>query len=238
MSLDNGRTRTGAKIKVRADSGNFGRIAAEAYFTADAQLMIDTLLESVKLEGKILEPAAGRGDLVSALRARGFDVEASDLHLYSTPLVDDIKSGVDIFSITTLAAFGAVVTNLPYGGLRGQKPLQDQMLEHLLPLAQRDGCVVATIIEWQWPCASSERVGRLDLIHRNPNFAGLVVPPDRLIWFGDGGGQSQHAWAVWSPEPRPEGVRPFVDFVTRYRLPNFETKKIRKQKIEEMINGI
>jgi hypothetical protein len=238
MNTDNGRTRSDVKIKVRADSGNFGRISAEAYFTADAPLMVDALLASVKIEGKVLEPAAGRGDLVRALRARGFDVEASDLHLYSSPLVPDIKAGVDIFSISALSGFGAVVTNLPYGGLRGKKPLQDQMLEHLLPLAQRAGCVVATIIEWQWPCASSERVGRLDLIHRNPNFAGLVVPPDRLIWFGDGGGQSQHAWAVWSPEPRPEGVRPFVDFITRDRLPKFETKKIRKQKIEELNNAV
>ena len=73
-----------------------------------------TLLSKVKIDGPVLEPAAGVGHLVRELRrGRGLEVIASDVHAYAEPLVPDI--GIqDIRAINSLWAFRFVVTNLPY----------------------------------------------------------------------------------------------------------------------------
>ena len=48
-------------------------------------------------ENLILEPCAGRGHMVYALRALGFTVRAADLYPYEAPLVPDITVGADVF---------------------------------------------------------------------------------------------------------------------------------------------
>jgi hypothetical protein len=76
--------------------------------------------------------------LVSELRRLGFEVNAADLYAHEDPLVSDIATGVDVFDLESLRGYRSVVTNLPYG-------LQDAILKHLLPIAARDGCRVATL---------------------------------------------------------------------------------------------
>jgi hypothetical protein len=54
----------------------FERIERDGYFTLDADWMIPALCRAVYVKGPILEPCAGRGHMVHALRALGFTVHA------------------------------------------------------------------------------------------------------------------------------------------------------------------
>jgi hypothetical protein len=112
----------------------FERIENDGYLTIDAHWVIPALLRSVPIEGRVLEPAAGRGHLSLELRRAGLDVVSFDLHSYANPLVHDIGTG-DIRRLTTLEGFAWVVTNLPYRDL-------DELAEHLIGLGARDRCSV------------------------------------------------------------------------------------------------
>ena len=95
-------------------------------------LDVPALLRSVPIEGRVLEPAAGRGHLSFELRRAGLEVASFDLHRYANPLVPDVEKG-DIRRLTTLEGFAWVVTNLPYGDL-------EELATHLIGLGVRDHC--------------------------------------------------------------------------------------------------
>jgi hypothetical protein len=63
----------------------FERIENDGYLTIDAHWIIPALLRSVPIEGRVLEPAAGRGHLSLELRRAGLDVASFDLHRYADP---------------------------------------------------------------------------------------------------------------------------------------------------------
>ena len=52
--------------------------------------------------------------MVRELRALGFVVHAPDLYAYADSLVPDMKTGVDVFDLKSLAGYRFIVTNLPY----------------------------------------------------------------------------------------------------------------------------
>ena len=82
----------------------FERIENDGYLTIDAHWIIPALLRSVPIEGRVLEPAAGRGHLSLELRRAGLDVASFDLYRYADPLVHDIGIG-NIRRLTTLEGF-------------------------------------------------------------------------------------------------------------------------------------
>ena len=113
----------------------FERIEGDGYLTIDAHWVVPALLRSVPIEGRVLEPAAGRGHLSFELRRAGLEVASFDLHRYANPLVPDIEKG-DIRRLATLEGFAWAVTNLPYGDL-------EELATHLIGLAS------ATIAAWR-----------------------------------------------------------------------------------------
>ena len=92
----------------------FKRFDRDEYFTIDAGWIIPALCCAVQVEGPILEPCAGRGHMVHELRALGFVVRGADLFAYADSLVLDMKTGVDVFDVKSLAGYRFIVTNLPY----------------------------------------------------------------------------------------------------------------------------
>jgi hypothetical protein len=68
----------------------YERIEGDGYLTIDAYWIVPALLRSVPIEGRVLEPAAGRGHLSLELRRAGLDVASFDLHRYADPLVRGI----------------------------------------------------------------------------------------------------------------------------------------------------
>jgi hypothetical protein len=130
---------------------------SDEYFTLDADWIIPALCRSVKVESPILEPCAGRGHMVHALRELGFVVRAADLYAYPDSLVPDINTGADVFELKSLAGYRFVVTNLPYRE-------QAAILAHLLPIAARARATATPSCGWsRW-----RRRGGVDSLRR-PN---------------------------------------------------------------------
>jgi hypothetical protein len=181
-----------------------GMAFKDAYFTIDAPWIIPALLS--KIEGPVLEPAAGVGHMVRELRrGHGLEVIASDLHVYEEPLVPDIEVQ-DIRAIDSLRGFKFAVTNLPYQD-------QDELAAHLVALGPRDGCNVALLTRAEWIVASKRR----NLVHEHPNFAGVVHLTSRPRWSEVSIASPRHyfIWAVWSATPRPAGASPWMQFAGR-----------------------
>jgi hypothetical protein len=182
----------------------FDRFANDQYFTIDAPWIIPALCRVVKIEGPILEPCAGRGDMVRELRGLGFDVLATDLYAYENPLVPDIETGVDIFNLRSLLGYRWLITNLPYGN-------QNRILAHVLPIAARDDCNVATLARSEWTSAKERNA----LVHENSCFAGEIALTKRPKWIEhkprDNRNSARHpfSWFIWSPKPLAE---PFLRF--------------------------
>jgi hypothetical protein len=187
----------------------FERLADDNYFTIDAPWIIPALCRAINIEGPILEPCAGRGHMVRKLRALGFDVSAADLHAYENPLVPDIEASAGVFDLKSLRGYRWLVTNVPYAD-------QDRILAHVLPIAARDGCTVATLARSEWTSARE----RSALVHANPRFAGEIALTKRPIWIehmpGDERRSPRHpfSWFIWSPEPVAEPEAPVLPFGT------------------------
>ena len=182
----------------------FERFERDEYFTIDADWIIPALLRAVRIEGPIFEPCAGRGHLVVELRALGFEVDAADLFPYPDPLVPDITIEADVFDIDSLDGYQFVVTNLPY-------ETQNTILAHLLPIAARDGCSVATLARSEWRSAKD----RGALVHDNPRFLGEVALTKRPVWVRPVKKSPRHwfSFFCWSARPRAAGQDPFLRFV-------------------------
>jgi hypothetical protein len=148
----------------------FERIEGDGYLTIDAPWVVPALLRSVPVEGRVLEPAAGRGHLTFELRRAGLEVVSFDRRRYADPLVPDIEEG-DIRQLTTLKGFAWVVTNLPYEAL-------EELATHLLDLAARDRCAVALLLRAEWLVPKA----RHRLVHGHPRFAGAVALTARPRW--------------------------------------------------------
>jgi hypothetical protein len=184
------------------------RLSNDAYFTIEAHWIIPALLAKVRITGPVLEPAAGVGHLVRELRrGHGLEVVATDLTAYDKPLVPDIEVR-DIWSIASLQGFRWAITNLPY-----KQPEHDKLAAHLVALGARDGCGVALLTRAEWIVARRRR----SLVHQHPNFAGVVFLRSRPRWSDVNIASPRHnfIWAVWSVEPRPAGVLPWVQFSDR-----------------------
>ena len=180
----------------RADiaPSQFERIENDGYLTIDAYWIIPALLRSVPIEGRVLEPAAGRGHLSLELRRAGLDVVSFDLYRYADPLVHDIGIG-DIRGLTTLEGLAWVVTNLPYMDL-------EELATHLISLGVRDRCGVALLVRAEWIVPKARR----RLVHEHPHFAGAVMLTARPRWveLAQDSASPRHnfAWVVWSAAPR------------------------------------
>jgi hypothetical protein len=181
----------------------FERLERDGYFTLDADWIVPALCRAIEVGGPILEPCAGRGHMVYALRALGFTVHAADLYPYEASHVPDIAIGADVFSFASLAGYRFVVTNLPYRE-------QDAILAHLLPIAARDNCHVAVLARSEWSSAKT----RSRLVHENERFAGEVRLTKRPEWVRPAIASPRHwfSWFVWLPEPRGSRVDPFLRF--------------------------
>ena len=142
ITSDEARTWTPPQGHADIAPSRFERIEGDGYLTLNAPWVVPALLRSVPIEGRVLEPAAGRGHLSFELRRAGLEVASFDLHRYANPLVPDIETG-DIRRLTTLEGFAWVVTNLPYGDL-------EELATHLIGLGVRDHCSVALLLRAEW----------------------------------------------------------------------------------------
>jgi len=172
----------------------YERLENDGYATLDAYWVVPALLRSVPIEGRVLEPAAGRGHLSLELRHAGLDVTSFDLHHYAAPLVDDIGIG-DIRALRSLEGFAWTITNLPYSDL-------EELATHLIGLGARDRCATALLVRAEWIVPRARR----RLVHDHKHFAGAVMLTRRPRWVDKAEVQASprhnFAWVVWGARPR------------------------------------
>jgi hypothetical protein len=153
------------------------RLAQDAYYTPG--WVVDALLDAVDLPGPIWECAAGSGQMVEALKARGFETFASD-----------IEHGVDFLQSESLPpGCRAIVTNPPFN-------LAQQFIEHGLTLTKPVGGTVAVLLKTDFDAAKTRQhlFGHCDI------FEMKLVLTRRIRWFADSKGSpsTNHAWFCWS----------------------------------------
>jgi len=152
---------------------------------------VDMLLRHVHLTDPILEPSAGRGAIVNALRRHGLEVRAFDLHDHGAQLTLGIETGVDFLSMKTTSGCRSIVMNPPFKE-------SDQHVRHALDLLPDDG-TLAVLLRMTWIAAKK----RADIL---PNLDVMLIcgrlrmPPTGGIDKGFGGAVD-FAWFVFKRQP-------------------------------------
>jgi hypothetical protein len=171
------------------------RHAADLYETPpDA---VEMLLRHVPLLGPVLEPSAGRGAIVAALRRQGVQVLASDLYDHGAEPALAIQTGVDFLSTTSTSGCRSVVMNPPFKDAEAH-------VRHALQLLGERG-ILAVLLRMTWIAAK----GRADLLKHchTEIIAGRLkmLPPDAL----DRGhsGTTDFSWFIMSREAAINGTR-------------------------------
>jgi hypothetical protein len=195
-------TRNGyaALTRARAEEPKGKRRKLDDYETPEH--VTTRLLKHVKFRGPFLEPMAGSGRIVRAIKAaiKGARIATAD-----------IKNGQNFLDRTKTFA-GDLISNPPY-----RDGLADAMVNHALKIA--DGRV-ALLMEAKFAFGSK----RTDALYMSnpPEFE--VVIPDR-IYFHKGAGEPitsqffNHVWLVW-PERKRRG--PHVKTTKIWAPPEFE----------------
>lgn len=126
---------------------------------------------------RVLEPAAGEGKMVRALRRHGFKVDGSD-----------IQRGKDFLDKDKVIRVKAIVTNPPYN-------LARKFIERALECTEEECGVVAMLLKVDFDSGDTRR----HLFNDHPAFKCKVVLTKRIQWFegSDGAPSENHAWFIW-----------------------------------------
>lgn len=160
---------------------------------------VDMLVKHVPLDGPILEPSAGLGAIVRALRSRGFKVRASDVHDHQPDPELEILTGVDFLSTKTMSGCRSIVMNPPFKNSVAH-------VRHALQLLPRDG-TLAVLLRSSWINAK----GRADLLAHNHQE--IIAGRLKMLPYGAAdrghGGTTDFSWFIFR--------RPTVSAVRRIR---------------------
>jgi predicted RNA methylase len=164
---------------------DYERNENERYFTEGwvTRALVKHLPDYV-LQGKIWEPAAGRGDMAGVLMDQGCDVECSDIDMTEFNLdpgigrvMDFLKEPVDF---AWSEEYSAIITNPPYGG--GKVKYEGKSMEPAEAFVRKalDTGIpyVAMVLRSEFSSAS----GRMDLFRPGMGFAYEIVLTTRPRW--------------------------------------------------------
>jgi hypothetical protein len=168
---------------------DYDRKPRDSYFTIEAPRAVAALAKHRRIEGVVLEPAAGAGHLAVELAKlpNVSVVIACDIE----PAADDVERR-DLFSLTRDDNVSHVISNLPFD-------IQDRAIEHLL--ATYPAAHHAYLVRWNYLVPAKRR----HLIHENPRFAGTITFRKRLRWIADSKGSPavDYCWVLFTPEGAP-----------------------------------
>lgn len=170
---------------------NYPRVEKDLYPTPS--WVVEALSEHIELAGlEIWECAAGKGDMVEALKGAGASVHATDVHDYGYRLdrILDFTSGRH-----RAQSFDGIVTNPPYGA---RAKLAEKFVEvGLRHIARRHASFLALLLPNDFDSAKT----RPHLFAGCPYFAGKIVLTRRVMWFVNPGKRKapkeNHGWFIW-----------------------------------------
>jgi hypothetical protein len=143
------------------------------------------LFEAEQFPGLVHDPFCGTGRVVSAARAAGYDVRATDIVDYGYAGLDEVK---DFLTIDNIGPDTSLVSNPPF---------EDEILQHVIDL---DPIKAAMI----WPLArlvaAGEWLSRAPLAHIWMLTPRPPMPPLSYIQAGfkPEGGRVEHCWLVFA----------------------------------------
>jgi hypothetical protein len=171
--------------------GSYPRVHRDFYPTPAR--VVQALAETIDLVGRrTWEPAAGTGQLATALRLHGAKVYATDIQQRGFPLAQVM----DFVTAPTPAEFDfdSIITNPPFGK-RGQ--LAEKFIEVGLHHTMPRGGMLALLLPVDFDSAKSRRKFFGDC----PNFMAKIVLTQRIVWFEHAGKRANpkenSAWFIW-----------------------------------------
>ncbi len=160
---------------------NYARVPLDHYPTPPE--VTRTLFQNVDLGPQIFDPACGEQNRIVAVAlnsgkcAFGKDIITGNDFLTSPYRLD---RGVDI------------VTNPPYGDRRGS--LAVQFIERALWLMSKHRNRVAMLLPVDFDSAKT----RQHVFGQHKAFAMKLILLDRIRWFDNKAGSTNHAWFIWN----------------------------------------
>jgi hypothetical protein len=154
----------------------YARIVGDRYLTPE-WVTLALIPHLPRTPTRILEPAAGAGDMAGVLRTVA-EVVACDI----------ADGGEDFLAAATALDCDAVITNPPY-------KLATEFIERALAATEYAAGMVAMLLRVDFDSAKCRR----HLFADCPAFAKKVVLTQRIRWFADSTGSPSfnHAWYLW-----------------------------------------
>lgn len=165
--------------------GNYERRDRDAYFTPS--WCTEALLDHVKFQEKIWEPACGNGAISKILIERGYDVYSTDIHQYEDS--GYFKPCVLDFLITEGSNWNRdIITNPPYN-------LCQKFLERAVIATCNFKGKVAMLLRNEWDSAKTR-----NYLFTDYPFMGKIVLTKRPVWIeGPQKASPRHnfSWFIW-----------------------------------------
>jgi hypothetical protein len=189
----------------RLQPSGYDRAPRDAYFSIDPVIGDDLVWTFKEIgfdyRGKtVLEPCAGRGDLMRQLRSHGMHVAGYDLHVHpGQDRIGTIVTGCDVLEFTG-TVMTMIVTNPPY-----KSPSAERVAEILLKHGQKQW--IALLLPVMWLAAKSDK-RRVKLL-QGGRLHSITFLGRRPTWVEESIGDPDNApkqdfvWALWRPaEPK------------------------------------
>lgn len=181
-------------------ASGYERMDGDAYYTPS--WVVDALLSVESFHGEILDPGAGEGHILDALRAAGHhDVRGFDIN---RPVQREDIGQLDF--LTAVGSVKNVIGNPPYG-VGGR--LAVQFIEKSLEATQPRWGKVAMLLRVDFDSAN----GRRKIFGDHPAFIGKYTLTKRIRWVNlpqaASGPTENHMWAVWDWAKRPDAARTY-----------------------------
>jgi len=143
----------------------------------------EALLKNVTLGPTIFDPACGKQNrIVAVARHMGLRAYGKDIVTGQDFLTHDYQ----------LSSKVSIVTNPPYGDRRGTLALK--FIERALELTDEHDGKVAMLLPIDFDSGKT----RQHVFKDHHAFAGKLVLLDRIKWFKNRAGSTNHAWYIWN----------------------------------------
>jgi hypothetical protein len=165
---------------------------------------VDLLLDEMKYEGTILDPACGMGTIVNACLSRGLDAYGSDKvdRGYDTPVIDFLADPM------SQGQFDHIITNPPYFSGKGSVAFMDKALM----VARKSVSILVPIpflsSQGRWSWFRGLPISHVFILSKRPS-----MPPGSLLASGAvqaKGGKEDYVWIVAS---HGHGYLPVIDWL-------------------------
>jgi hypothetical protein len=185
-------------------ASQYERVENEKYFTP--AWVVDAVLSVETFRGKVIDPAAGAGNIMDALTAAGVDNDGYDI----APDAIHVRGPIDF--LASVGDCQNIMTNPPYG--KGSR-LAVQFIEHALKCTEARGGKVAMLLKVGFDSAG----GRRHLFADHPAFAVEYRLTKRIRWTNfdqkENGPTENHSWMLWDwrkrPGPAVKGYLPLME---------------------------